>query len=171
VIIVATAVIIVISSLQPKDNPPNAGSPDRDTYNNVASGSKLSPVSIGTKQQQIRLTSVATTNGDYFKKCAPIVVCNAGDKYRSYNGSCNNLQNPSWGAALTPFYRLADAEFSDGNILLSKKKKNKKSSTDNLVPRDRTWSPMMSPNKLLQTGNQTDYLINIDILKIRRHIR
>lgn len=63
-----------------------------------------------------RVSSVATTNGDYFKKCAPAVTCNPSDKYRSYNGSCNNLQNPNWGAALTPFYRLMNAEFSDGNI-------------------------------------------------------
>lgn len=62
-----------------------------------------------------RVFSVATTNGDYFEKCAPIVTCNASDKYRSYNGSCNNLEYPSWGAALTPFYRLANAEFDDGN--------------------------------------------------------
>ncbi|KAF0711007.1 peroxidase-like, partial [Aphis craccivora] len=53
-----------------------------------------------------RLSSLATTNDDYFKKCAPVVTCTPDDKYRTYNGSCNNLQNPSWGAALTPFYRL-----------------------------------------------------------------
>ncbi|CAH1724815.1 unnamed protein product [Aphis gossypii] len=62
-----------------------------------------------------RLSSLATTNEDYFKQCAPVVTCNPNDKYRTYNGSCNNLQNPSWGAALTPFYRLMNAEFDDGN--------------------------------------------------------
>lgn len=102
VIVVAAAAVIAISSFQ-----------------------ITSPANIGTERHPIRLTSVATTNGDYFKKCAPAVACNANDKYRTYNGSCNNLQNPNWGAALTPFYRLANAEFDDGNILLTKKKKNR----------------------------------------------
>ncbi|VVC27285.1 Hypothetical protein CINCED_3A000564 [Cinara cedri] len=67
-----------------------------------------------------RVSSVATTNGDYFKKCAPAVTCDPNAKYRTYNGSCNNLQNPNWGAAMTPFYRLMDAEFDDGNETLRK---------------------------------------------------
>lgn len=72
-------------------------------------------VRIGSVLQSFRLTSVATTNGDFFEKCAPAgVICDPDDKYRTYNGSCNNLQNPYWGAALTPFYRVANAEFSDG---------------------------------------------------------
>lgn len=61
-----------------------------------------------------RVSSVATTNGDYFAKCAPAVTCDPSAKYRTYNGSCNNLQKPNWGAAMTPFYRLIDAEFDDG---------------------------------------------------------
>lgn len=74
----------------------------------VVAGPKYHPKS--------RIHSIATTNGDYFEKCAPAVTCDANDIYRSYNGTCNNLDNPSWGAALTPFYRLANAEFDDGNI-------------------------------------------------------
>lgn len=64
------------------------------------------------------LKSVSTINNDYFNKCAPIVTCDSKSKYRTVNGSCNNLQNPTWGAELTPFYRYMDPEFSDGNILL-----------------------------------------------------
>jgi len=59
---------------------------------------------------------VATINNDYFEKCAPRITCDPNAKYRTVNGSCNNLQNPSWGAALTPFYRYMDPMFSDGNI-------------------------------------------------------
>ncbi|XP_050443428.1 peroxidase-like [Adelges cooleyi] len=74
------------------------------TNNNVSE--TLVPVS--------RLNSQATTNGDYFKQCAPKVTCDPNAKYRTFNGSCNNLARPNWGAALTPFYRLGNAVFSDG---------------------------------------------------------
>ncbi|XP_025202646.1 peroxidase-like [Melanaphis sacchari] len=62
----------------------------------------------------LRLNSAATINNDYFDKCAPQITCDAHAKYRTINGSCNNLQNPNWGAALTPFYRYMNPEFSDG---------------------------------------------------------
>ncbi|VVC24327.1 Haem peroxidase,Haem peroxidase, animal type [Cinara cedri] len=48
------------------------------------------------------------------KRCAPIVMCNPKAKYRSFNGSCNNLRKPTWGASNTPFLRLLNAEYSDG---------------------------------------------------------
>jgi len=67
-----------------------------------------------SKISTLRLKSVATINNDYFEKCAPQITCDPNAKYRTVNGSCNNLQNPSWGAALTPFYRYMDPEFSDG---------------------------------------------------------
>ncbi|XP_016664411.1 peroxidase-like [Acyrthosiphon pisum] len=67
-----------------------------------------------TKKSTLRLTSVATINNDYFDKCSPPVTCDPKAKYRTVNGSCNNLQNPNWGAALTPFYRYMDPVFSDG---------------------------------------------------------
>lgn len=74
----------------------------------------VAPWSFGHKSRQIfRIRSVATTNGDYFQKCSPAVTCDSDAKYRTYNGSCNNLNNPNWGAALTPFYRLMNAEFND----------------------------------------------------------
>uniref|UniRef100_A0A182PUT0 Heme peroxidase 1 n=1 Tax=Anopheles epiroticus TaxID=199890 RepID=A0A182PUT0_9DIPT len=34
--------------------------------------------------------------------------------YRTFDGTCNNLQNPSWGAANTLFARLIPAKYSDG---------------------------------------------------------
>jgi len=63
------------------------------------------------------ILSVATTNDDYFKQCAPQVKCDPTAKYRSINGSCNNLETPTWGAAKTPFLRMIDANYSDGIIL------------------------------------------------------
>ncbi|XP_022169129.1 chorion peroxidase-like isoform X2 [Myzus persicae] len=69
---------------------------------------------IQNKKNPLHITSIATTNGDFLKKCAPIVKCDPNAKYRSANGSCNNLETPTWGAAATPFFRLLDANYSDG---------------------------------------------------------
>lgn len=35
-------------------------------------------------------------------------------KYRSYDGSCNNLQNPDWGAAGTALQRILPPKYTDG---------------------------------------------------------
>ncbi|XP_054710141.1 peroxidasin-like [Uloborus diversus] len=35
-------------------------------------------------------------------------------KYRSYDGSCNNFNNPRWGSSLTPFVRLLPAQYENG---------------------------------------------------------
>uniref|UniRef100_A0A0X3Q4L9 Ig-like domain-containing protein n=1 Tax=Schistocephalus solidus TaxID=70667 RepID=A0A0X3Q4L9_SCHSO len=35
-------------------------------------------------------------------------------RYRSIDGSCNNLKNPRWGTALTPFYRLLPPVYENG---------------------------------------------------------
>lgn len=72
--------------------------------------------SLQTSPDSLHISSVATTNGDYLKQCAPSVTCDPNAKYRSINGSCNNLQTPTLGASLTPFLRLIDANYSDGTI-------------------------------------------------------
>ena len=35
-------------------------------------------------------------------------------KYRTINGTCNNLIRPTWGAANTPFQRLILPQYEDG---------------------------------------------------------
>ncbi|XP_042893882.1 peroxidase-like [Penaeus japonicus] len=40
--------------------------------------------------------------------------CNPNMRYRTANGSCNNLNNPSWGAAFRPFRRAAPPDYGDG---------------------------------------------------------
>ncbi|VVC34718.1 Haem peroxidase,Haem peroxidase, animal type [Cinara cedri] len=70
--------------------------------------------SIENKLQATRLMSIATVNEEYLQKCAPQVTCDPNSKYRTINGSCNNVQNPTWGASMTPFYRYMDPVFSDG---------------------------------------------------------
>ncbi|CAH0766110.1 unnamed protein product [Bemisia tabaci] len=48
--------------------------------------------------------------------CPPFlsnVECRPG-KYRRYDGLCNNLKHPTWGATMTPFTRLVGPLFEDG---------------------------------------------------------
>lgn len=35
-------------------------------------------------------------------------------RYRSYDGSCNNLRNPIWGTPQTPYTRLLPPIYGDG---------------------------------------------------------
>ncbi|XP_025194619.1 peroxidase-like [Melanaphis sacchari] len=69
---------------------------------------------ITKTRNSLHISSIATTNDDYIKQCAPKVKCDPTAKYRNINGSCNNLEIPTRGAAETPFYRLLNANFSDG---------------------------------------------------------
>lgn len=41
-------------------------------------------------------------------------VCGEPTKYRTYNGSCNNRNNPHWGQAYIPFRRALNADYCDG---------------------------------------------------------
>lgn len=53
----------------------------------------------------------------FYVKCVPTqITCNSSAKYRSIDGSCNNLQNPLWGASFTPYIRLGEAFYADGNF-------------------------------------------------------
>lgn len=40
--------------------------------------------------------------------------CLKAAKYRSIDGSCNNLNRPTWGASLTPFRRMMPPAYADG---------------------------------------------------------
>ncbi len=42
------------------------------------------------------------------------LTCDSTSKYPNFDGSCNNLLNPYYGKAETPYVRLLDAEYDDG---------------------------------------------------------
>ncbi|XP_069975779.1 salivary peroxidase/catechol oxidase isoform X2 [Penaeus vannamei] len=44
----------------------------------------------------------------------PTPSCSPTFPYRSIDGSCNNLANPKWGAAMIPFRRFLDPAYEDG---------------------------------------------------------
>ncbi|CAG2249307.1 unnamed protein product [Mytilus edulis] len=65
-------------------------------------------------------------------------ACNRHDLYRTANGSCNNLHNPSWGASLTTQARLMPPSYGDKfNLGLLPRMK---SVTDCPLPSPRTIS-------------------------------
>ncbi|KAK9306667.1 hypothetical protein QLX08_002745 [Tetragonisca angustula] len=41
-------------------------------------------------------------------------ICNPMAKYRSVDGSCNNVENPSWGSAMTAYTRILFPQYFDG---------------------------------------------------------
>jgi hypothetical protein len=42
-------------------------------------------------------------------------ACNFNDIYRRIDGSCNNMDRPFWGKSNTPYIRILDAKYDDGN--------------------------------------------------------
>ena len=63
----------------------------------------------------------ATTSNEIADECEWLKdkpVCNTINpkKYRSLDGSCNNLKETNYGRAFTPFFRILDAEYAPGTI-------------------------------------------------------
>ncbi|XP_071123148.1 uncharacterized protein [Mytilus edulis] len=52
------------------------------------------------------------------------VTCDPYEKYRSYDGKCNNLRNPLWGSALTAQPRFLSANYGDRYNSGSEPRKN-----------------------------------------------
>ncbi|XP_071554291.1 salivary peroxidase/catechol oxidase isoform X4 [Temnothorax nylanderi] len=50
------------------------------------------------------------------ESCAAVhsVECDETSKYRSIDGTCNNIDNPSWGSAMTAYTRVLFSQYFDG---------------------------------------------------------
>jgi peroxidase len=94
--------------------------------------------------------------------CAvPPKSCPAKAKYRSYDGSCNNLQNPGWGMPFSRYVRMVRPNYSDGKsaIPLAKNKKP--------LPNARLLSNKMFPDKEVDDVDFT--LINMQWAQLLSH--
>jgi peroxidase len=77
----------------------------------------LSFYSYGLSYEDIEkgLPQIDTSKTLIREVCPPFlsgVECRPG-KYRRVDGLCNNLENPTWGATMTPFQRLIGPLYSD----------------------------------------------------------
>ncbi|KAL7646790.1 UNVERIFIED_CONTAM: hypothetical protein RMT77_002045 [Armadillidium vulgare] len=80
---------------------------------NFASNSLKESLKLTPQEAVQKLTK---TDASGIGNCPKPPTCTSSDNlYRRYDGSCNNLRNPSWGKALTPYLRKTNfANYYDG---------------------------------------------------------
>ncbi|CAI6343920.1 unnamed protein product [Macrosiphum euphorbiae] len=87
----------------------------------------------------------------YYQQCAPRVTCNRNAVYRTADGTCNNLRNPLWGSSETPYIRLAEAAYADGNYEVRKQVDGSK------LPRPRQLQLQLFLRKSLDYPDSNNY--------------
>lgn len=72
----------------------------------------------GTADNQVAGTMVSGAQSVALQNVADVcltsIPCNPRARYRSFDGSCNNLQQPGWGSVNTALVRLLPAAYQDG---------------------------------------------------------
>ncbi|KAK4036631.1 chorion peroxidase [Daphnia magna] len=68
---------------------------------------------LSPEQAGLGLQAIDTRLGLLEDTCPLLPAC-LPIKYRSFDGTCNNLRQPSWGSALSALERLAPPEYDDG---------------------------------------------------------
>ncbi|CAK1579404.1 unnamed protein product [Parnassius mnemosyne] len=76
------------------------------------------------------------------------------DRYRSFDGTCNNLENPFWGAAKEPYAELVNNSYADGVH------KFPETSNNEQLPNPRAISLLVFPDK-----NIIDYKWNLNTMQ------
>jgi hypothetical protein len=70
---------------------------------------------VVTKKNMVGLLiALLSFRGAGFAACDPQIAPCTKSKYRTYDGSCNNLDNPTLGVANTRYGRLLPQKYSDG---------------------------------------------------------
>ena len=82
---------------------------------------------------------------DHFPEGKTPDQCNGDSfngKYRTADGSCNNLRHPKWGRANVALTRLLESDYEDGNSFSARQTKKKDGKTES-TPRE-TLSTLFS---------------------------
>ncbi len=117
------------------------------------------------------------------QNCAPPLLINDCNRnlcyhlmYRSFDGTCNNLQNPLWGAAFTQYVRNMRPQYDDGNgapigTFFKWKHLFSSSLTKSEVWRWLTYlrdNPMQKTRSLIKRQFFTQFLLNIQFASAYR---
>ena len=72
-------------------------------------------ISVDTRSGNIGdYARVDFTNTRIKKDCPPTPTCDRNQKYRTIDGSCNNLLKPRFGQGSTPLQRILPNAYADG---------------------------------------------------------
>ena len=88
----------------------------QEVFNNV--NSLLNPWS-GTFHPDQILDAPNIDQCPFPTKAEQMSTCNPGQRYRTIDGSCNNLENPLWGKSFRPMGRFLPAEYGDSKYTVS----------------------------------------------------
>ncbi len=87
----------------------NARSMEEGTISEQMAELLITPGSLLTEEEIAKLYSESGC-----QDVTPTPSCLNHRKYRTIDGTCNNLKRPTWGAANTPFQRLILPQYEDG---------------------------------------------------------
>ncbi|XP_045583395.2 salivary peroxidase/catechol oxidase isoform X1 [Procambarus clarkii] len=74
----------------------------------------LDDFDLTPRQAGFGLRNLAVSNTDMRDLCPQNPTCTPNSKYRTADGSCNNLANPTWGMSNTPTQRILPPTYDDG---------------------------------------------------------
>ena len=69
----------------------------------------------GPGPRPLQITTTTTTKKILFCPFKPNLKCDTSSKYQTFDGTCNNLNNPLYGAWNTPYKRFLTPAYQDGS--------------------------------------------------------
>lgn len=81
----------------------------------TASSTVMNEAGLTVRQGGLGLQSVRVSETSLRNRCPPQVTCgNTGSRFRTADGSCNNVRNPEFGMSNTPAQRILPPTYDDG---------------------------------------------------------
>lgn len=97
-------------------------SPGADRFGRAAIALAQSAQELVSSMKDLDVRTVNFANADLDNTvlenaCEPQPTCNPNSKYRTIDGSCNNLREPNYGKSFTPLQRILGNAYADGLTL------------------------------------------------------